>query len=111
MSFLTTAWLQLRCGSCQGHGDFLKQVENLIADLGQQIPDFKASVKVANDRAPVETNPNEPVVQSFFDVVAEVAGERPVLKGVQYYTDAVAFVPMLKVPMIICGPGDTKLAR
>jgi succinyl-diaminopimelate desuccinylase len=30
---------------------------------------------------------------------------------VHYYTDAVAFVPVLKAPMIICGPGDAKLAH
>ena len=50
-------------------------------------------------------------VQTFADIGAEVAGERPVLKGVRYYTDAVAFVPVLKAPMIICGPGDAKLAH
>ena len=95
----------------QDHRAILKQVEDLIAELSRRIPDFKASVKVANDRAPVETSPNDPMVQSFYDVVAEVAGERPVPKGVRYYTDAVAFVPVLKIPMIICGPGDAKLAH
>jgi succinyl-diaminopimelate desuccinylase len=95
----------------QDHRAILKQVEDLIADLRRRTPDFKASVKVTNDRAPVETSPDEPVVQSFYDIVAEVAGERPVPKGVRYYTDAVAFVPVLKAPMIICGPGDAKLAH
>jgi succinyl-diaminopimelate desuccinylase len=95
----------------QDHRAILKQVEDLIADLNRRIIDFKASVKVTNDRAPVETSPNEPVVQIFADIVAEVTGERPVPKGVHYYTDAVAFVPVLKVPMIICGPGDAKLAH
>ena len=95
----------------QDHRAILRQVEDLIADMSRRIPDFKASVKVTNDRAPVETSPNEPAVQSFADVVAEVAGERPVPKGVRYYTDAVAFVPVLRAPMIICGPGDAKLAH
>jgi len=95
----------------QDHRAILGQVEDLIADLSRRLPDFKALVKVTNDRAPVETSPEEPAVQSFADVVAEVAGERPVPKGVRYYTDAVAFVPVLKAPMIICGPGDAKLAH
>jgi succinyl-diaminopimelate desuccinylase len=95
----------------QDHRVILKQVEDMIADLSRRTPDFKASVKVTNDRAPVETSPDEPVVQSFYDIVAEVAGERPVPKGVRYYTDAVAFVPVLKAPMIICGPGEAKLAH
>jgi succinyl-diaminopimelate desuccinylase len=95
----------------QDHRAILRQVEDLIADLSRRLPDFKALVKVTNDRAPVETSPDEPVVQSFADVVAEVAGERPIPKGVRYYTDAVAFVPVLRAPMIICGPGDAKLAH
>ncbi len=95
----------------QDHGAILKQVEGLMGGLSQRIPDFKASVRITNDRAPVETSPDEPVVQAFADVVAEVAGERPVPKGVRYYTDAVAFVPALKAPMIICGPGDAKMAH
>lgn len=95
----------------QDHQAILRQVEELIADLGQRIPDFRASARLVNDRPPVETSPEEPVVQRFCDVVAEVTGERPVPKGVTYYTDAVELVPALKAPMIICGPGDAKLAH
>jgi succinyl-diaminopimelate desuccinylase len=95
----------------QDHRAILGQVEELIADLGQRLPDFRASVEVINDRIPVATSPGEPVVQRFYDVVAEVVGERPAPKGVNYYTDGVVFAPSLKAPMIICGPGDAKLAH
>ncbi len=95
----------------QDHKAIVRQIENLISDLSQKIPDFKASVRVTNDRIPIESSPDEPVVQGFFDIVSEVTGERPVPKGVRYYTDAVAFVPVLKTPMIICGPGDATLAH
>lgn len=95
----------------QDHLAILRRVEDLIADLSDRIPDLKASVKVTNDRAPVETSLEEPVVQSIADVVAEVTGERPVPRGVSYYTDGAALVPALKTPMIICGPGDPRLAH
>lgn len=32
-------------------------------------------------------------------------------RGVMYYTDGVAFVPELKIPMVICGPGKAGLAH
>jgi succinyl-diaminopimelate desuccinylase len=95
----------------QDHRAILRQVEDLIADLGQRLPDFRASVEVVNDRIPVATSPGEPVVQRFCDIVAEVVGERPVPKGVNYYTDGVVFAPALNAPMIICGPGEAKLAH
>ena len=44
-------------------------------------------------------------------MVAEVTGERPVPKGVNYYTDGVVFAPAFKAPMIICGPGEAGLAH
>lgn len=95
----------------QDHLAILRRVEDLIVDLSYRIPDFKASVKVTNDRLPVETSTGEPVVQSFADVVAEMTGEKPIPKGASYYTDGAALVPALKTPMIICGPGDPKLAH
>lgn len=95
----------------QDHKTIVSQIQNLIADLSKKIPDFKATVRVTNDRIPIESSPNEYVVQVFFDIVSEVTGGRPVPKGVRYYTDAVAFVPVLKTPMIICGPGDATLAH
>jgi succinyl-diaminopimelate desuccinylase len=95
----------------QDHRAILHQVEELITDLGRRLPGFRASVEVIQERVPVTTPPEEPVVQRFCDVVAEVAGERPVPKGVNYYTDAVAFVQALQAPMIICGPGKPGLAH
>jgi succinyl-diaminopimelate desuccinylase len=95
----------------QDHLAILGRVKDLIADLSHRIPDFKASIKVTNDRIPVETSPDEPVVQSFAAAVAEVTGKRPDPKGANYYTDAVALVPAFKAPMIICGPGEAKLAH
>jgi succinyl-diaminopimelate desuccinylase len=95
----------------QDHLAILRRVENLITDLSDRIPNFKATVKVTNDRAPVETSPEEPVVQNIAQVVAEVTGERPIPRGASYYTDGAALVPVLKTPMIICGPGDPRLAH
>ncbi|MGQ9494390.1 MAG: M20 family metallopeptidase [Anaerolineae bacterium] len=95
----------------QDHQAILRQVEELIFGLSQKNPDFKASVKVINDRIPVASDPNEAVVQHFFDVVGEVVGKRPEPKGVAYYTDAVSLVPALKAPLIICGPGEASLAH
>lgn len=108
---LCVATVDMRTVPGQDHRAILRQVEDLIADLTRRAPGFQASVKVVNDRPPVETSPSEPVVRRFADVVAQVTGERPVPKGVQYYTDAAVFVPHLKVPMVICGPGNAALAH
>ncbi len=105
------ATIDMRTVPGQDHCAILRQVEDLIADLGRRLCDFSASVKVIDDEAPVETSPEEPIVQRFCDVVTEVTGERPLAKGVSYATDAVKFVPALKAPMIIFGPGRPDLAH
>ncbi len=95
----------------QDHLAILRSIEGLISDLGRKVPDFRASAKIINERVPVQTSPHEPVVESFIDMINKVTGERAVPGGVNYYTDGAVFVPALKVPMIICGPGDPKLAH
>jgi succinyl-diaminopimelate desuccinylase len=95
----------------QDHSEILRQVEDLINDQVRQDPDFNASVEVINDRIPISSSSDDPVVQKFYDIVAEVTGTRPEPKGVAYYTDGVALVPAFDAPLIICGPGDAKLAH
>jgi succinyl-diaminopimelate desuccinylase len=95
----------------QRHEAIVEWVKGMIAELSRRNPSFRASVKVTNDRLPVETSPEEPAVRLFVDIVEELLGDRPTPKGVRYYTDATALVPAFKAPMIICGPGDPKLAH
>jgi succinyl-diaminopimelate desuccinylase len=95
----------------QSHEAIVMRIKEMIAGLRRLNPTFKASVKITNDRPPVETSPKEAAVGLFAGIVEEVMGERPTPKGVRYYTDATALAPAFKAPMIICGPGDPKLAH
>jgi succinyl-diaminopimelate desuccinylase len=95
----------------QDHQAIVRRVEELVADLGERMPGVRASVDVINDRIPVATSPDEPVVRRFYDIVDTVTGKRPEPKGVNYYTDGVVFAPELEAPIIICGPGKARLAH
>ena len=103
--------IDLRTVPGQNHQEILKQVEESITKLQKKIVGFRASVKVINDRLPIETSPEEPVVRKFMEIARDATGKRPILKGVSYYTDASVLVPAFKAPMIICGPGDPALAH
>jgi succinyl-diaminopimelate desuccinylase len=105
------ATVDLRTVPGQDHQAILRQLEELIADLEQRIPQFRASIKINFDIPPAETSPDEPIVQRFADVMAEVIGERPSPKGVGFATEASIYVPALHVPTIICGPGQPGLAH
>lgn len=95
----------------QDHNEILKGVEDLIAEFSKQHEGFSAKVTVMNNAIPVASPAEDPVIQRFYGFVNEVTGTRPGPKGIAYYTDAVNLVPAMNAPLIICGPGDAKLAH
>jgi len=103
--------IDMRTVPGQDHHDIMARFQGLIKDLGKHDPDFKASIEITNDRPPIETSPKEPVVKMMVDIVADITGELPIPKGVNYYTDAATLAPAFKAPMIICGPGHPGLAH
>jgi succinyl-diaminopimelate desuccinylase len=103
--------IDMRTVPGQDHHDIMARFQDLIKDLGKHDPDFKASIEITNDRPPIETSPKEPVVKMMVDIVADITGEIPIPKGVNYYTDAATLAPAFKAPMIICGPGHPGLAH
>lgn len=103
--------IDMRTVPGQDHHDIMARFQGLIKDLGKHDPDFKAAIEISNDRPPIETSPEEPVVKMMVDIVADITGELPIPKGVNYYTDAATLAPAFKAPMIICGPGHPGLAH
>ncbi len=103
--------IDMRTVPGQDHRSILKQIQAVIDGLTTKNSDFRATVSIVNDRIPIETPPEERAVQTFIGVIEEMTGQRPVPKGVRYYTDASTLVPAFKAPMIICGPGDPGMAH
>jgi len=77
-----------------------------VGDLG-----FPVDVAVRASAAPVETDPDLPVVHLALDAAARVSG-RPTSAGtVPYFTDASVYQPALRLPVIVAGPGEARLAH
>jgi succinyl-diaminopimelate desuccinylase len=100
------ATIDMRTVPGQEHSAILHRIESLLKDLSQRLPDFKATVKVINDHVSVETSPSDPIVQKFSAVVNEMTGQKGVFKGANYFSDAVGFLPVFKLPLILLGPGE-----
>lgn len=108
---LCTLTIDMRTVPGQVNKEIIAQIEALLADMTTRIPDFKADFKVLNDRLPITTAEDHPLVGKFNKALAEVRGRPAELLGVRYYTDAAAIVPVLDIPMVICGAGDAALAH
>lgn len=95
----------------QNHKAILNQVGELLKGLRKSDPNFQGEVKIISDLPALETSPQDPLVKAALRASRRETGQTQKPRGVMYYTDGVAFVPELKIPMVICGPGKAGLAH
>jgi succinyl-diaminopimelate desuccinylase len=68
-------------------------------------------VTVIDDRPPVQTPDEDPIVQCLVAAHEEVTGKRPALGGVPGTTDGTIFTRDAKVPTVVYGPGGKWIAH
>jgi len=77
-----------------------------VGDLG-----FPTDLEVRAAPASVETDPDLPVVHLALDAAARISGRPTFARTVPYFTDASVYQPALRLPVIIAGPGEARLAH
>lgn len=88
----------------QRHGPVLQRLRDYLGEV--------ATLENVADAEGVWTEPGHPWIQSVYDIVTPVIGERPVARAAPYFTDAAALVPAYGgVPAVILGPGELALAH
>lgn len=105
------ATVDLRTLPGQRHDEIVDAVLGLARDLEEETPGLRLEVHVLNDRAPVQTPADAPLVAAARESVAAVLQREPEVRGAAYYTDASVLTPPTGVPTIILGPGDDRLAH
>jgi len=85
-----------------------------IAEVGAELAakwGARFNYEVYNDRAPIVSAAEAPMILRFLEAAREVTG-RSVHPGIApYSTDAVAIVPSMRIPVIIYGPGSIEQAH
>jgi succinyl-diaminopimelate desuccinylase len=105
------ATVDLRTLPGQRHDEIVDAVLSLADRLEDDAPGLRLEVRVANDLPPVETPADSALARALQAAVAEAIGAEPAVRGVSYYTDASVLQPATKVPTVIFGPGDERLAH
>ena len=89
--------------------------EQKHALLFEQLTDYlgdEVALENFSDAAGVWSDPDEPWIQSVYDVAAPIIGERPVARAAPYFTDAAALTPAYGgPPTVILGPGELSMAH
>ncbi len=85
--------------------------QELIRILAQQLgPEVELEAQM--DLEAVYTEPEDPWMQSVFDVMGPILGEKPVPRVATYFTDAAALNRAYKnPPTVILGPGEPQMAH
>ncbi len=105
------ATLDFRTVPGQNHAEIRGRVEaELRAVLEGRTP---AGYRIESliDRAPVSCPPDTPLAAAAARAVRAATGRVVTPGGAPYFTEACVWVPVLGLPMVICGPGDPKLAH
>lgn len=93
------------------HSVLLDRFQDLLDDVGGELPDFKGELHLTGDYPAVGTDPDAPLVQISGRVMNEVRGGMPRIGAVSYFSDGSILQPPTGVPTLLCGPGDPNLAH
>ena len=105
------ALIDIRTLPGQLHEEIIKIFQELVDLEKRKNKDLDFKLEVLNNRPPYEVSPSSEVVNVLIDVVNEVKGINPCVAGAPYYTDASIFGPKMRIPILICGPGEPSLAH
>ncbi|MGH2449293.1 MAG: M20 family metallopeptidase [Chloroflexota bacterium] len=102
--------LDLRTVPGQDHQAILSEIRRLAGEAAEKFG-ARIEIEIENDKAPLETDPEERLVGDTVSSVEQVCGRKPHVGGVSYGTDAACLGPGFNIPMVICGPGSQAMAH
>jgi len=87
------------------------QVTRSLGTSIAQASGTQFDLEIVNDKAPITSDANHAMVQTFLHAAAAVHGGPIEPSVVPYSTDAVEIIPRLNVPLIVYGPGSIEQAH
>ena len=90
-----------------------KEINEVVRDFQIRDPDIKVKVNVLKwiKCLPSEISPNEMIVRSASENLEHVIGRKPRIIGAPYWTDAGSFINIMRIPVLVFGPGELEQAH
>ena len=101
--------LDIRTVPAQSHRDLVERLEDIIARLASEDPDFDATLEVIEERPPTETLKDEPLVRAMARAYDHLTGEEPIYNGVPGATDGTFLHAWAGIPIVTTGAGDREI--
>jgi succinyl-diaminopimelate desuccinylase len=101
--------LDIRTVPSQSHEDIVARLEDCLAELKAEDPNFEADLEVIEERPPTETEMEDPLVRAMTAAYTQLTGRSPRYNGVPGATDGTFLHAWADVPIIITGAGNRTL--
>jgi succinyl-diaminopimelate desuccinylase len=101
--------LDIRTVPDQSHRDLIERLEDIIARLASEDPDFDATLEVIEERPPTETPKDEPLVGAMERAYDHLTGQEPIYNGVPGATDGTFLHAWAGIPIVTTGAGDREI--
>jgi succinyl-diaminopimelate desuccinylase len=97
--------LDIRTIPAQSHSEIVARLEDCLASLEAEDPDFKADLEVIEERPPTETDTNDALVRTMTAACTRLTGEPPRYNGVPGATDGTFLHAWANIPIVTTGAG------
>lgn len=101
--------LDIRTTPSQSHAELIGKLEERLAKLEAEDPDFDASMKVIEERPPTETPMDAPLVRAMSAAYTRLTGDEPRYNGVPGATDGTFLHARAGIPIITTGAGEREI--
>jgi len=93
----------------QSHEEIVRSLEEIIARLESEDPDFDAEMEVIEERPWTETPVEEPLVRAMAAAYTELTAEEPRYNGVPGATDGTFLNFWANIPIVTTGAGEREI--
>ncbi|WP_130805834.1 M20 family metallopeptidase [Senegalia massiliensis] len=92
------------------HDEIIDISESIAQDMMNDKSNLNIKIDVENNRPAIETKRDERFIKNIEQIFKQLKYDFD-YKGIYFYTDASQVIPDIKVPFVILGPGDDKMAH
>jgi len=105
------ATLDIRTVPGQDHAQVFETVRAAVSEMSGTLPELRFELRVLNDRPPVDTASDHPLLHAAKRAAKQALGHEPPVRAVSYCTDASVLLAGGALPTLLFGPGDDRLAH
>jgi succinyl-diaminopimelate desuccinylase len=101
--------LDIRTVPSQSHEELIGRLQDVLARLKTEDPDFEATLEVIEERPPTETPRDEPLVGAMARAHEHLTGREPRYNGVPGATDGTFLSAWAGIPIVTTGAGEREV--